>query len=255
MELRSHQRRRIRQRAEQFVERWTKKHNVTECRESQTFINEFFSIFDIDRFASKIQFEYNIARNRDYRRIDVFWPGVILIENKTPGENLDQASKQAKRYLNMLGERHLPKYVLINNFRIFIIYSIDVKNKEMALCKTFYIEKLPEEINLFYYFLDHDHQKITKEVIEKPTERAIKEIVCKVRWNALILASSLSLALGYIVSDGQARAFLERLIQESGTIQDRFKADAHFPPPTFLLAEAGPSSRPSVSGATQLPAP
>ena len=255
MELSSEQRRRIHQRAERFVERWTRKHNVTECRESQTFINEFFGVFDIDRFASKIQFEYDIARNRDYRRIDVFWPGVILIENKTPGESLDQASKQAKRYFDMLGERHLPKYVLINNFRIFRIHSIDVKNKELTLYKTFHIEKLPEEINSFYYFLDHDHQKITKDVIEKPIERVIKEIVYKVRWNTLILASGLSLALGYIVSDGQPRAFLESLIQESGTIQDRFKADAHLPPPTFLLAEAGLSSCPSVSGATQLPPP
>ena len=240
---------RIRQRAGQFVERWKKRHDVTECRESQTFINEFFGIFDVDRFASGIRFEYNIYQNGNRRRIDVFWRDVILIENKTAGEDLNRASKQVRTYLDML-RRNLPRYVLINNFRIFKIYQVQRENRRptMSECASFSIEKLPEEIHRFYYFLEHKHEKLVERSIE------IEKIVYKIKYGTLILASSLSLTFGYIISDGQPRAFLERLIKETGTIQDRSKAGPHLPPPTVPL-EAGPFSRPSVSGTTQLPVP
>ena len=218
---------RIRQRAKQFVERWQKRHDVTECRESQTFINEFFGIFDIDRFASRIRFEYNIYQNENKRKIDVFWRDVILIENKTAGKDFGRAFEQVRTYLDML-RRNLPKYVLINNFRIFKIYRVQRENRRptMSLCSSFPIEKLPEEIHRFYYFLKHKHEKLTENPIK------IEKIVYKIKYGTLILASSLSLALGYIVSDGQPRVFLERLIQGSGTIQDRSKADARLPPAT-----------------------
>ncbi|KKZ14912.1 MAG: hypothetical protein TH68_03360 [Candidatus Synechococcus spongiarum 142] len=205
MELSSKQKDRIAEKAKQFVERWTKKHYITESQESQTFINEFFDIFDIDRFTSDIHFEYNISKNGNNKRIDAFWPGVILIENKTPGTNLNKASEQVREYLDMIKKGNSPKYVLINNFRIFKIYPVIVKDEELTLseCKQFNIKKLPEKIHLFYYLLDHKHEKI------------IREIIYKTRYGILILASSLSLTLGYVISDGQPRAYLESVIEES----------------------------------------
>lgn len=214
MELHSEQKERIAQKAKQFVERWTRKHNIKECRESQTFMNEFFGIFDIDRFGSDIHFEYEISKDGNNKRIDVFWPGIILIENKTPGENLNKAfDKQVRTYLDMLKKRDLPKFILINNFRVFKLYPI--KNEELALseCESFYIENLPERIHLFYYFLAQKHEKIIKESIENPAEKMIKETIYKVRYGILILASSLSIVFGYIISDGQPRAALERVTE------------------------------------------
>lgn len=218
MELSSEQKRRIRQRAKQFVERWTKKHDVTESRESQTFINEFFGIFDIDRFASNIRFEYLFPKdeNNKTERADCFWPGVILIENKTPGESLGDAFLQAKGYFDRL-KKNYPKCILINNFRVFRIYKIE-NNLICHKYKSFHLEDLPKEIDLFYYMItDCKHKSIIKEVIEKPVEieKITKEIVCKTRYGILILASSLSLALGYIISDGQPRGYLESVIEGS----------------------------------------
>ena len=215
---------RICQKAQQFVERWTNRHDIIECRESQTFINEFFDIFDIDRFASNIEFEYFIAQNQDNRRIDVFWPGVILIENKTPGQRFDEAYEQVRIYLGMLKGKNFPEYVLINNFRIFRIYQVQRGNGNLTVSSpyaSFPIEKLPEEIHRFYYFLDHKHEKVIKEMVGKSIEKAmekpieIEKIVYKTRYSILILASSLSLALGYLISDGQPRSYLEGVIEGS----------------------------------------
>ncbi|MYG38022.1 MAG: type I restriction enzyme HsdR N-terminal domain-containing protein [Synechococcus sp. SB0676_bin_10] len=225
-ELSDEQETRIRRRAEQFVQRWQNRHDLTESRESQTFINEFFGIFDIDRFASNIRFEYNIYQNQQRRRIDVFWPDVILIENKSPGEKLDRALEQVRTYLHML-RRDKFRYVLINNFRWFIIYRVQRENQEitMSRCASFPIEDLPNQVHRFYYFLDYKHSETIKEIIEKPVEKVIekpieiekiiKEIVYKTRYGILILASSLSLAFGYIISDGQPREYLERFIEVS----------------------------------------
>ena len=224
--LSDEQEKRIRQRAEQFVQRWQNRHDLTESRESQTFINEFFGIFDIDRFASNIRFEYNIYQNKKRRRIDVFWPDVILIENKSPGENLDRALEQVRTYLHML-RRGKFRYVLINNFRWFIIYRVQRENQEitMSRCASFPIEDLPNQVHRFYYFLGHKHSETIKEIIEKRVEKIIEKpieiekiiqkIVYKTRYGILILASSLSLAFGYIISDGQPREYLERFIEGS----------------------------------------
>ena len=217
------QKERICQKAQQFVERWTNRHNITECRESQTFINEFFDIFDIDRFASSIEFEYSISRNENNRRIDVFWPGVILIENKTPGENFNEAYEQVRIYLSMLRQADLPQYVLINNFRRFRIYQVQRENEKLTMLEhtSFLIEELPEKIHRFYYFLKHKHEKVIKEIVKKSVEKVIErpieieKIMYKTRYSILILASSLSLALGYLISDGQPRSYLEGVIEGS----------------------------------------
>ncbi|MYE21510.1 MAG: hypothetical protein F4X84_03885 [Synechococcus sp. SB0662_bin_45] len=222
---------RIRRRAEQFVQRWQNRHDLTESRESQTFINEFFGIFDIDRFASNIRFEYNIYQNGRKRRIDVFWRGVILIENKTLGENLDRAFEQVRTYLHMLRRDfpNSPRCVLINNFHRFRIYSVQRENQGITIseseCASFPIEDLPNQVHRFYYFLNYEHSETIEEIIEKPVEKIIektievekiiKEIVYKTRYGILILASSLSLAFGYIISDGQPREYLERFIEVS----------------------------------------
>ncbi|MYA90614.1 MAG: hypothetical protein F4026_03415 [Synechococcus sp. SB0669_bin_8] len=224
-ELSREQRERIREKANQFARRWTRKHNLAEHKESQTFINEFFGIFDIDRFASNIEFEYNISRNGKNRRIDVFWPRVILIEHKTSGRNLNEAfDKQVKEYFDMLKEKDHPEYILISSFRLFRIYSTEDKKKIGSEYKWFFIEDLPNNIHLFHYFLDHEYEKISRVVeqsineklLEKLTEieKSIKEVMQTTRYGILklALAGSLLLTFGYLISDGQPRAWLESVI-------------------------------------------
>ena len=49
-------------------------------------------------------------------RIDGFWKGMLLIEHKSAGQNLDRAYAQAVDYFDGLPERDLPRYVLVSDF-------------------------------------------------------------------------------------------------------------------------------------------
>ena len=200
------QKRRIDENARRFVSRWQGR-NLGECSDAQTFINEFFAIFDIDRHASNIFFEYSLwdHKRKSYNRIDVFWPGVILIENKSPGLGLAEAAQQANNYYHRLDDTCKPKYIVVNNFHNFQIHEEGTRNKNKArniFRKTsFSLNELPENIHLFYYLLDHEPVKITKEVVHE------------IRYGILVLASSLSLTLGHVVSDGKSRAYLEGVME------------------------------------------
>ena len=206
MELSSEHKKRIHEKAREFVERWTRRYHIRESKESQTFTNEFFGIFNIDRFASNIHFEYDLSKNDNRKRIDVLWPGVILIENKSSGENLNKAfDQQVNEYFDMLKEKNRPKCVLVNNFHMFKLYIVENGNLTEREC--FHINELPDKVHLFYYFFDHK---------SKPIKR-IKKVVHKTRYGILKLAlvSSLSLTLGYLISDGQPRAWLESVVEGS----------------------------------------
>lgn len=208
MELSPEQKQRIREKAEQFVERWTRKYYVREREESQTFINEFFGIFNIDRLDSNIYFERSISKSEDNKRIDVLWPGVILIENKSSGENLNRAfDQQAREYFYMLRMKDRPKCILVNNFHIFKLYVIE--NQNLIESECFHIKKLPGKINLFYYFFDH-----SPSIAEQPVERETGKSMHEIKYTVLkfALASGLSLVLGYLISDGQPREYLETFI-------------------------------------------
>ena len=200
------QKRRIDEKARRFVSRWQRE-GLEERKDSQTFINEFFDIFDIDRHGSNISFEHELCnyRERYCYRIDVFWPGVILIENKSPGVRLAEAAQQANNYYHRLDDTCKPKYIVLNNFHSFQIHEEGTRNKNKARNIfrkiSFSLNELPENIHLFYYLLDQKPVKTTKAVARK------------IRYGVLVLASSLSLTLGHVVSDGKSRAYLEGVMK------------------------------------------
>lgn len=80
--LRAHEKRRIQQQVRQFAEKWSSKQELTESKDHEDFMDEFFSIFGIDYHGYNIFPEYELPSKS---RIDVFWPGIIFIENKSPG--------------------------------------------------------------------------------------------------------------------------------------------------------------------------
>ncbi|MXY62434.1 MAG: hypothetical protein F4Y87_03125 [Synechococcus sp. SB0665_bin_28] len=236
----SPQRRMIRQRAGEFARRWSSRQGLREEEHSEFFIDEFFGMFDIDCYISNIIFEYQLPSGR---LIDVFWPGVILIENKSPYENLREAFYQARRYYEELEDYLKPQYVLVNDFHEFRIFSFRRARGGGANYwdeRHFSLTELPNNrnISLFYYFSNHRYAEITeikeqstknavrkiytdKSIDEKPLESMIehevKRVIHKTQYAILklALASGLSLALGYIISDGQPREYLERFIEGS----------------------------------------
>lgn len=96
--------------------------------EAQRFWVDFFEIFGFTR-KRVYSFEHAIARqgnsykgNRGW--IDLLWPGVLLVEHKSKGKDLDRAYDQAIDYFAGLKERDLPRYVVVCDFARFRLYDL-----------------------------------------------------------------------------------------------------------------------------------
>jgi type I restriction-modification system DNA methylase subunit len=85
--------------------------------------------------------------------IDLLWKGMILIEMKSRGKNLDKAFDQAKAYLHGLKEHELPKYILVSDFEHFRLYDL-----EETKTIEFKLHELINNVQHFAYLLGY--QKI-----------------------------------------------------------------------------------------------
>ena len=117
----------IRSRAHAFSQRWAGEES--ERAEAQSFWNEFFAIFGVDR-KRVASFERQVKLSRvgeklKQGRIDAFWKGTLLIEHKSAGRDLDRAFGQAIDYFEGLPERDLPRYILVSDFARFRLYDLE----------------------------------------------------------------------------------------------------------------------------------
>jgi hypothetical protein len=113
----------IRIRAAVFSKDWKDAHY--EKGETHTFYNEFFDIFGIKRrrIASFEEPVKLLANKRGF--IDLFWKGVLLVEQKSAGRNLKPAKQQALDYFPGIKENDLPRYILLSDFQNFELYDLD----------------------------------------------------------------------------------------------------------------------------------
>ena len=113
----------IRNRAHEFSKRW--ENETSEDAEAKPFWTEFFNVFGIDR-KRVASFEEPVKKLGDKQGyIDLFWKGMLLVEHKSRGKNLDKAYTQALDYFPGIKERDLPKYVLVSDFARFRLYDLE----------------------------------------------------------------------------------------------------------------------------------
>ena len=86
----------IKTRSYQFVKEWENENN--EKAEAKSFWDAFFNVFGVSRrrVATFEQPATKIDNSKGY--IDLLWKGVVLVEHKSKGKNLDTAYAQAKNY-------------------------------------------------------------------------------------------------------------------------------------------------------------
>src|SRR3546814_4577032 len=137
----------IRGRARRFSERWQDAHY--EKGETQSFCNEFFDIFGVDRKRGAV-FEKKIELIERNKRgfIDRFWPGVLLVEQKSAGKDLLKAEGQAHDYVLGLRDHDLPKFVLICDFQRFRLQELETR-REIA----FTLPELHKHVEEFAFML------------------------------------------------------------------------------------------------------
>ena len=112
----------IKSRAFAFSKRWADAGN--EESEAKPFLIDFFEVFGITnkRVAS---FEHAVRKFDGRGRIDLFWPGILLVEMKSRGRDLDRAYTQAMDYFHGISERDLPRHVLVSDFARFRLHNLD----------------------------------------------------------------------------------------------------------------------------------
>jgi len=113
----------IRNRAHEFSKRW--ENETSEDAEAKPFWIEFLNVFGIDR-KRVASFEEPVKKLGDKQGyIDLFWKGMLLVEHKSRGKDLDKAYTQALDYFPGIKERDLPKYVLVSDFARFRLYDLE----------------------------------------------------------------------------------------------------------------------------------
>jgi len=113
----------IRARALVFSREWVDE--SSEDAEGKSFWDGFFNVFGITR-RRVASFEKKVKRidGKD-GYIDLLWKGVLLVEQKSRGKDLDRAYAQATDYFPGLKERDLPRYVLVSDFARFRLYDLE----------------------------------------------------------------------------------------------------------------------------------
>lgn len=117
----------IRARAAGFAREWSDAHY--EKGETQSFYNDFFDVFGVRR-RKVASFEEPVRLLGEKRGfIDLFWKGVLLVEQKSAGRDLVRARKQAHDYFPGLRDHELPRYVLLCDFQTFELIDLDTREE------------------------------------------------------------------------------------------------------------------------------
>ncbi|BAQ61261.1 Type II restriction enzyme [Geminocystis sp. NIES-3708] len=113
----------IKSRAIAFSIEW--ENETSESAEAKSFWDSFFNVFGVSR--RRVATFEKAVKKLDNKQgfIDLLWKGVILVEHKSKGKNLDKAYQQAIDYFYGLKEHELPKYILVSDFQKFRLYNLD----------------------------------------------------------------------------------------------------------------------------------
>ena len=126
----------IKDRALKFSHEWADE--SSEDAEAKSFWDAFFNVFGVPR-RRVATFEQPVKKSDGHDGyIDLLWRGIILVEHKSRGKNLDRAFQQAKDYFPGLKDRDLPRYILVSDFARFRLYDLEQNAQQEFTIKEFY---------------------------------------------------------------------------------------------------------------------
>jgi hypothetical protein len=143
----------IKSRALSFSREWADA--ASEDSEAKPFWIAFFEIFGITnkRVAT---FEHAVKKyGGDQGYVDLFWPGVLLVEQKSRGKNLDRAFSQALDYFPGIKERDLPRHIVVCDFARFRLHDLETGDT-----REFALKDLHKHIRHFGFIAGYETQEI-----------------------------------------------------------------------------------------------
>ena len=157
----------IRARAAKFAEEWSDA--AYEKGETQSFYNDFFGIFGVQR-RSVARYEQHVRKLDDSSGfIDLFWPGKLIVEQKSAGRDLQEAYGQAGDYFDALLEHERPRYIMVSDFQTFELY--DLSEREQF---DFALTELPAQVEKFGFIIGA-HRRAFRD--QDPANRQAAELM------------------------------------------------------------------------------
>ncbi len=132
---------------------------ASEDSQAKPFWIDFFDIFGITdkRVAT---FEHAVKKLPGLKAktdgfVDLFWPGMLLVEHKSRGKDLDKAMDQALAYFPGIAERDLPQIVVVCDFARF-----RVRHLASGSTREFALKDLHKHVKLFGFVAGYKAQTI-----------------------------------------------------------------------------------------------
>ena len=154
-----------------------------EKQHAQQFWRDFYMCFGLSK-SSASMFEARVLKVGGARGyIDSFIPGVLLVEQKSLGRNLDDAYVQAQAYFHAIAnEFEKPQYIITCDFQTFQLYNLQDNAKEPLICK---LDELHKRADWFMFLVDKRVHAVTEEL---PVNRKAAEQIAKLH-DALLRAN------------------------------------------------------------------
>jgi hypothetical protein len=145
-------------RAAAFADRW--KDFTSEESGDQLFWQDFLNVYGID-VKSVGFFQQKAIRGSTggLGKIDLFWPGVLIAEQKSAGKSLEEAEIQALDYLDQVNQRQMPGVVVTSDFARIRVLHLDQPGSSAIEFPT---ANFPKEFERFAYLVGY--RKFTFEV-------------------------------------------------------------------------------------------
>lgn len=144
-------------------------HARDEKSQAQTFWLKFFDVFGVDSSRVGV-FESRVKKlNKRMGYADFFWPGLLLIEHKSRGENLEIAADQAADYCINLKEGEHPRYLLVCDFEHFWLKDL-AEGAELR----FTLRELPAHVSHFAFILGQQSSRI--QANDPINDRAVQKL-------------------------------------------------------------------------------
>jgi hypothetical protein len=162
----------IRHRAIGFSREW--RDTTSEKSESQSFWNDFFHVFGIKR-RTVASFEEPVKKlSGTWGKIDLFWPGRVLVEHKSAGQDLDKAHAQGMEYIRGLvdsgREKEVPRWLIVSDFKRIALHDLEPEqDPDLPLFKrqppsiVFPLEDLHKHIRRFAFIPGYKQHKLNPE--------------------------------------------------------------------------------------------
>ena len=157
-------------RIEKFVSNWAG-HGYEKGETHSFWLTFLRDVCEISEPEKIIKFEVPV-RLKHTSFIDAFLPDTkVIIEQKSSSENLTQEKsqsdgsaltpyEQAQRYGNSLPYSMRPRWIVVCNFKEFLIYDMELMSEPTKIL----LEELPEKYHAFDFLIDPNKNKIRLEL-------------------------------------------------------------------------------------------